>query len=370
MSETNVLEKASEAVLVKSEDLPAGTPIVQGYDFNQGVNYDALFTSFKTMGFQGTQLGLAIDRVNEMIKWRLSDEPADPTDNEEMKRLKPDPKTVRLTLFLGYTSNMISCGVREVIRFLCQHNMVSCIVTTCGGIEEDFMKCWNPHYMGDFKLDGRTLRLKGQNRIANLLVPNKNYCAFEDFTTPILDEMLKEQKEKGKIWCPSDIIDRLGSKINNEESVYHWCHKNKIPVFCPAITDGSLGDMIYFHSFQNSNPHLIVDVAQDIRKINDMAMQAEKTGMLILGGGVIKHHICNANLMRNGADYAVFINTGQEFDGSDAGASPDEAISWGKIGLNAKPVKVCGDASLLFPLLVSQTFAKEHFKTKKEEMKQ
>jgi deoxyhypusine synthase len=38
---------------------------------------------------------------------------------------------------------------------------------------------------------------------------------------------------------------------------------------------------------------------------------AKKSGMIILGGGLIKHHICNANLMRNGADYTVFINTGQ-----------------------------------------------------------
>lgn len=47
----------------------------------------------------------------------------------------------------------------------------------------------------------------------------------------------------------------------------------------------------------------------------------------MLGGGVIKHHICNANLMRNGADYAVFVNTAAEFDGSDSGAKPDEAVS-------------------------------------------
>lgn len=62
--------------------------------------------------------------------------------------------------------------------------------------------------------------------------------------------------------------------------------------------------------------------------------------------------------MRNGADFAVFLNTAQEFDGSDSGARPDEAISWGKIKPDAKPVKVCGEATILFPLLVSQTFVK------------
>ena len=97
--------------------------------------------------------------------------------------------------------------------------------------------------------------------------------------------------------------------------------------------------------------------------------------------GLVKHHVCNANLMRNGADFSVYINTAQvcfpsipsspqEFDGSDAGARPDEAISWGKIKINAKPVKVrldarlyvsiqvYAEATLVFPLIVSQTFYK------------
>ena len=64
------------------------------------------------------------------------------------------------TIFLGYTSNMASCGVRETIRFLVQHKMVDCIVATAGGIEEDFIKCLAPTFMGDFALDSRTLRGK------------------------------------------------------------------------------------------------------------------------------------------------------------------------------------------------------------------
>ena len=45
-------------------------------------------------------------------------------------------------------------------------------------------------------------------------------------------------------------------------------------------------------------------------------------------------------IQRNGADFSVFVNTGQEFDGSDSGARPDEAVSWGKIKTTASPVKV------------------------------
>lgn len=80
--------------------------------------------------------------------------------------------------------------------------------------------------------------------------------------------------------------------------------------------------------------------------------------MIILGGGVIKHHICNANLMRNGADFSVYVNTASEYDGSDAGARPDEAVSWGKIKLEAHPVKLWCEATLVFPIIVAETFVR------------
>lgn len=59
-------------------------------------------------------------------------------------------------------------------------------------------------------------------------------------------------------WTPSTIIERLGLEINDEQSICYWAAKNKIPIFCPALTDGSLGDMMYFHSFRN--PGLIIDI--------------------------------------------------------------------------------------------------------------
>lgn len=240
---------------------------------------------------------------------------------------------------------MISSGLRGVFRYLVQHKHVSAIVTTAGGIEEDFIKCLGDTYMSSFSEPGAELRAKGLNRIGNLVVPNSNYCAFEDWVVPILDKMLEEQEASKGIedelhWTPSKIIHRLGKEINNEQSVYYWAYKNNIPVFCPALTDGSLGDMLYFHTFKTSPQQLRVDIVEDIRKINTIAVRAKRAGMIILGGGVVKHHIANACLMRNGAESAVYINTAQEFDGSDAGARPDEAVSWGKIKVGADAVKV------------------------------
>ncbi|EMP37227.1 Deoxyhypusine synthase [Chelonia mydas] len=234
---------------------------------------------------------------------------------------------------------------------------VDVLVTTAGGVEEDLIKCLAPTYVGEFSLRGKELRQNGINRIGNLLVPNDNYCKFEDWLMPILDQMIAEQNMEAVKWTPSKMIARLGKEINNPESVYYWAQKNNIPVLSPALTDGSLGDMIFFHSYKN--PGLVLDIVEDLRLINTQAIFAKKTGMIILGGGLVKHHIANANLMRNGADYAVYVNTAQEFDGSDSGARPDEAVSWGKIRIDAKPVKVYADASLVFPLLVAETFAQK-----------
>lgn len=345
MQQPSVPASVQAAVLSKGEALPMGTKTVSGPTFSSNVPVDleALLKSYATIGFQATSLSLAIEQVNQMLEWSQTDE-EDPTKKHKCK------------IFLGYTSNMVSSGIREVIRFLAQHKLVDCIVSTAGGIEEDLIKCLAPTFLGDFQLDGRELRKKHLNRIGNLLVPNENYCLFEDWLMPILDEMLVQQKERSVVWSPSKMIHLLGEKIQNEDSIYYWCWKNDIPVFSPALTDGSLGDMMYFHSYRN--PGLVLDILQDLRSLNGLAVHAKKTGMIILGGGLVKHHICNANLMRNGADFSVFINTASEFDGSDSGAKPDEAISWGKIRMDAQPVKVYADATLVFPLLVAATFAK------------
>nr|XP_040146341.1 deoxyhypusine synthase isoform X3 [Ictidomys tridecemlineatus] len=291
---------ALAAVLKHSSALPPESSQVRGYDFNRGLDYHALLEAFSTTGFQATNFGRAVQQVNAMV---------------------------------------------------------DVLVTTAGGVEEDLIKCLAPTYLGEFSLKGKELRENGINRIGNLLVPNDNYCKFEDWLMPILDQMVLEQNTEGVKWTPSKMIARLGKEINNPESVYYWAQKNHIPVLSPALTDGSLGDMIFFHSYKN--PGLVLDIIEDLRLINTQAIFAKRSGMIILGGGVVKHHIANANLMRNGADYAVYINTAQEFDGSDSGARPDEAVSWGKIRMDAQPVKVYADASLVFPLLVAETFAKK-----------
>lgn len=96
----------------------------------------------------------------------------------------------------------------NVFFFFFVMKQVDCIVTTAGGVEEDLIKCLAPTFIGSFELDGKTLREKGINRIGNLLVPNDNYCKFENWVLPLLDEMLNEQKTNNVLWTPSKVIER------------------------------------------------------------------------------------------------------------------------------------------------------------------
>lgn len=330
-NKSNKIERiAKENLLRESEDV-SGIKI-KGYDFNKGVNYKEIIKSFQTTGFQASHFSKAIEITNNMIK------------NNAF-------------IFLGYTSNMVSSGLREVIRFLVENRKVNVLVSTAGGIEEDIIKCLGDFILGDFRASGKELRDKGINRIGNIFVPNNRYVQFEKFIQPILEELYNEQKKTGKAITPSEIIWKLGEKTNNKESIYFWAWKNKIPVYCPAIQDGAIGDNIYFFKFKH--PDFIIDIAEDVKRFNDLTVGLKKSGAIILGSGIVKHSILNANMLRNGADYSVYINTAQEFDGSDAGALPEEAVSWGKIQKNAESIKVFGDATILFPILVAETFAKK-----------
>ncbi len=321
--------KSAKNSIFKTSSEPRG-PHVKGYDFSQKFDLQKFLDAYGTTGFQGTKLKQAINIAKQMRKENV-------------------------TIFLGFTSNMISSGVREAILHLVKNKMVHVIVTTAGGIEEDLIKCLKPFIISEFE-GGIELRKQGINRIGNILVPNDRYIEFEKYVTPVLKELLEKQKKTGEVIAASEFIHALAEKTADESSVLYWAFKNNIPVICPAITDGSMGDMLFF--FKSEHPEFKIDVTDDLLLMNNIVLDAKETGAIILGGSVPKHHIMNANMMREGTKYSIYINTASEVDGSDSGAPPEEAESWGKNSGRGAAVKVKGDASIVFPLLVLGAFSK------------
>ena len=312
----------------------AHLPKVKGYNFDDEFDFKKFLNSYATTGFQASNISRGIDICKEMQKSNS-------------------------TIFLGYTSNMVTSGVRDIIRFLVQHKLVHALVTTGGGIEEDIIKVLKPFHIGVFNVSGRSLFEKGINRAGNVFIPNDRYLYFEKFINPFLDRLYKEQK-KDIVHSSLDITRELGKEISKEknfdESILYWAYKNNIPVFCPAIMDGSFGDLVYF--MKQRNPDFMIDITKDSKVIIDLALNAEKSSAIILGAGVIKHFILNANIFREGLDYAVYINTSEEYDGSDSGATAEEAMSWGKVNIKADYVKIHADATIVFPLIVAGAFEK------------
>jgi deoxyhypusine synthase len=328
MSFKRDLEKAKESIFKQSKKIQ-GEEIV-GPEITPETTLSEFINSYSSIGFQASHLGEAIKIIKKMRK-------------EKAK------------IYLAYTSGIVSSGLRDIVRQLVEKKLIDVIVTTTGGVEEDLIKTFKPFFKGKFDISGKELRERGINRIGNIFVPNDRYCLYEDWILPILKEILEEQN-KGKNITPNYIVKKLGEKIEDKKSIYYWANKNNIPVYLPAPLDGSTGDMVYF--FKQSHPELKIDVTQDLKDLIDYTIQQEKTGLIVLGAGVIKHHVCNANLFRDGADYAVYINAAQEFDGSDAGATPNEAMSWGKIKSSEEEntTKVYSDATLAFPLIAAEAF--------------
>ncbi len=322
-------------------------PKIEGYDYEQGFDLGKFFDAWFHTGIQASNLA----RAKEVIE-RMRAEGA--------------------TIFLAFTSNMVTSGVREAIAYLVKQKLVDVLVSTAGGIEEDFIKAYKHFVLGTFEVPGAMLFEKGVNRTGNIFVPNDRYTIFEQAFTPMLEELWQARRadgkpitsellisEMGRYLADKERQDRLSGKVAEEpeKSILSWAAKNEVPWFCPAVTDGSLGDMIHF--FKQRHPDFLFDVSQDMKRLNDLALNCDKAGCIILGGGVAKHHLLNAMIFREGAEYAVYINTAADYDASDSGANVQEAITWGKVKPQAEHVKVHCDASIAFPLLVASAFRKQ-----------
>jgi deoxyhypusine synthase len=273
-------------------------------------------------GFQATNIGVAAGIIGKM-------------------------KKEGATVFLTFTSNMVASGLRGLFTELCRRKFVDAIITAGGSLDHDLIRCEKDYLLGDFVMDDARLHKKGTNRIGNILVPNECYEYLEEFIVPVFEDLYS----KNKTTCPSEMARAIGERTKSD-SFLHWCSKNKIPVFCPGITDSAIGLQAYF--FKQRRKDFAIDVTKDMNALAQIPLNAKKTGGIILGGGISKHHAIGVNLLRGGFDYAVYVTTSSPWDGSLSGARTNEGISWGKIKENANHVTVDSDATIAFPLIIAK----------------
>ena len=293
---------------------------VQDLKWKKGIKVSSLLQQFAGVGYQSIELAKAKDVIVKMKKNSAK-------------------------IFLTYTSNMVTSGLRGFFAQLVKLGMADVLVTTVGGIEEDIMKAHGEKFsIGGFDADDVELHEQGINRVGNLRINNESYMKFEDLINPMIAKMYDKQKR----WAVSDFLKEIGLMLDDPDSILYQAAKNDVPMFCPAITDGALGFHLYL--FQQKHNDFIIDVVKDFGNILLTTSQDEKKGVIALGGSISKHHAILTTLLNGGAEYALYMTTAHKTSGSMSGATTNEAKSWGKVKDDSDIATVLGDVTIMFPL--------------------
>jgi deoxyhypusine synthase len=262
--------------------------------------------------------------------------------------------------FLSFPADICATGTRGVIKELVKRKMVDIIITTCGTLDHDIARCYRDYYKGSFVMNDSKLHQEGVNRLGNVLVPNDSYgIVIEKQIISMLETLYKEGKKE---FSTAELCREIGLRCCNEDSILYWAAKNNIPIFVPGITDGSVGYQLWF--FSQDHKDFRINLLKDEDDLNNIVFDAKKSGALIVGGGISKHHTIWWNQFKDGLDYVVYISTAVEWDGSLSGARPREAVSWGKISEKAERVMIEGDATMIMPIMMNALIERLNKKTK------
>lgn len=281
-------------------------------------------------GFQAKNLSLCVDVWEDMLK-----------DN--------------VTIFLGLAGAMVPVGMRRLLVYLIENRMIDCLVSTGANLFHDIHETLGRyHYQGHPSMDDITLKEEGIDRIYDIIADDREF----GLTDRYIYEFSKELDET-RAYTTREFLYLLGKRLSGEcveEGVLTAAYKARIPVYCPAIGDSSIGIAL---TLGEGRPFLF-DVVGDVIEMARMVMEADKTGVIYIGGGTPKNFIQQAEVtarilggVTEGHEYAIQITTDSPHWGGLSGCTFEEAQSWGKISKRAKKVTLYCDASIALPLVVA-----------------
>ena len=250
------------------------------------------------------------------------------------------------TKFLSFPAALVATGIRGVIVDMIREGMVDVIVTASGTLDHDLARSWGSYSHGSFDLDDVKVKKEGYHRLGNVLVPLEAYGpALEKRLQPWLE---KKYQEGVRSFTTENLCRELG-ELGDERSIVHWARKMNVPIFVPGPMDGAVGSQLWL--FANRRSDFRVDVIGDEKRLADITFDSKKSGGLVIGGGISKHHLIWWSQFKGGLDYACYITTATEYDGSLSGAQVKEAISWGKVRPRARKTTLIADATIALPLV-------------------
>jgi deoxyhypusine synthase len=255
-----------------------------------------------------------------------------------------------MTVFLSFPADIVATGVRGVLFELIDRGLVDAVVTTCGTLDHDLARSFKPYYHGDWSLDDAALHRRHLYRLGNLVIPQANYGAIiERKMQPLLRQLWGQGRRR---LAPHELAWAIGESLGGvagKGSLLRAAFERQVPVLVPGITDGAVGAQLWL--FWQQHKEFQVDLMGDEQKLSDLVFDARRSGAILLGGGISKHHTIWWNQFRDGLDAALYITTAVEWDGSLSGARTREAVSWGKLKPSARHTTVEGDVTVLLPLI-------------------
>ena len=255
--------------------------------------------------------------------------------------------------FVSFVGAVVSTGLRGIIKDMIKNKWFDVLITTCGALDHDIARHFSHYNEGSFTMDDNELANQNIHRLGNVLVPMDSYG-------PLIEEkmqlFLEEEYQKGiREMSTAEICKMIGKHLG-EDSFLFWANKNDIDVVVPGIMDGAVGSQIWLFTQKHSDFRL--NLTEDANLLSGLIFKAEKSGAFMIGGGISKHHTLWWNQYREGLDYAFYITTAQEFDGSLSGALVREAISWGKVTKEAKQTTLHAEVTTILPFIYAALISK------------
>jgi deoxyhypusine synthase len=251
--------------------------------------------------------------------------------------------------FLSFPADICSTGLRGVLAGAVKY--FDAIITTCGTLDHDIARAYGGKYsVGAFHADDVELHKMGIYRLGNVFIENKEYgLKLEESFTAIMDDIYKSKDYKEE-YSASELIHEFGKRMTDENSIVRQAYLHNVPIFNPGILDGAFGTALSIYSQTHK---FKLNLIKDELELSNIAFDNKVTGALMVGGGISKHHVIWWNQFKGGLDYAVYITTATQYDGSLSGARLEEAISWGKIKEKGRQVTIDGDATIIMPVMFS-----------------
>ncbi len=255
-----------------------------------------------------------------------------------------------MTTFLSFPADIVATGTRGVLATLVREGYVDAVITTCGTLDHDLARAFRSYFHGAWDLDDADLHRRHLYRLGNLVIPEANYgTIIERKMQRILAQLWADGTRALSTRALSAAIGRA-IPATARSSILRAAYEANVPVLVPGITDGAVGSQVWL--FWQDHKALSLDLLSDEQTLSDLVYGAKRSGAVMLGGGISKHHTIWWNQFRDGLDAALYVTTAVEWDGSLSGARTREAISWGKVKAAARHTTVEGDVTVLFPLMV------------------